>query len=144
MLWDKRRTFEAYVDTFPLTWNMHFLPQSFYCGGLYRTIGDYDFVGSMGETLYEDLSELESRYPGLAQGLESVFGLEKRKRKSASNKKVPARTGGIETGASEKVLEYYSPHTVRRVLEYYAVDYVALGLPIPGWAEELLQQPLSG
>ena len=47
MLWDKRRTFKAYVDTFPLTWNMHFYPQSFYCGGLYKTIDDYEFVGSM-------------------------------------------------------------------------------------------------
>mmetsp|Transcript_2961 Transcript_2961/g.8116 ORF Transcript_2961/g.8116 Transcript_2961/m.8116 type:complete len:436 (-) Transcript_2961:296-1603(-) len=159
ILWDKRRTFEAYVDTFPLTWNMHFLPQSFYCGGLYRTIDDYDFVGNMGDTLYRDLWKLNDRYPGLSHGLESAFRLSSKtllrnanatdtktaratsKSRSSSSGPSPAAPNakGIETGAAEKVLEYYTPHTVRRVLEYYAIDYVTLGLPVPDWAEALLR-----
>jgi len=133
MLWDKRRTFQAFVDTFPLTWNMHFFPQSFNCGGLYKTIGDYDFVGSMGTNFYRDLETMQKRYPGLEPGFEEIFKLSTRLRSESGNV-----NKGVETGAAKKVLEFYTPHTVRRVLEYYAIDYIALGLPIPEWAEEML------
>jgi hypothetical protein len=139
MLWDKRRTFQAYVDTFPLSWNMHFYPQSFYCGGLYKTIDDYEFVGSMGEDFYRDLDAMQKRYPGLEPGMESIFKLsQKLSTKRWSN---PNTNKGVETGAAERVMDYYTPHTVRRVLEYYAMDYTTLGLPIPKWAEEMLLQP---
>uniref|UniRef100_A0A7S4EIA0 Sulfotransferase domain-containing protein n=1 Tax=Pseudo-nitzschia australis TaxID=44445 RepID=A0A7S4EIA0_9STRA len=145
MLWDRRITFEAYVDTFPLTWNMHFLPQSFYCGGLYRSIDHYDFVGSMGEDFYRDLWELQERYPGLEPGMRSIFKLHQKLDspnfgKGNSNTKSGSNVKGIETGAAGKVLDYYTPHTVRRVMEYYAMDYVALDLPIPEWAEKMLLQ----
>ncbi len=141
MLWDKRRTFQAYVDTFPLTWNMHFFPQSFYCGGLYKTIGDYDFVGSMGDNFYNDLDAMQKRYPGLETGMERIFHLS-RELSSAKRifRKGNSKNRGVETGAASQALDYYTPHTVRRVLEYYAIDYVSLGLPIPEWAEEMLLQ----
>ena len=38
------------------------------------------------------------------------------------------------------MLHYYTARTVRRVLQYMSIDYVLLGLPIPQWAEDLLQQ----
>ena len=140
MLWDKKLTFQAYVDTFPLTWNMHFFPQSFYCGGLYKTIGDYDFVGSMGENFYKDLDAMQKKYPGLEPGMEKVFGLSKKLKEGRSilRKNKKRYNKGIETGAASQVLDYYTPHTVRRVLEYYAMDYVSLGIPIPDWAEQIL------
>jgi hypothetical protein len=48
---------------------------------------------------------------------------------------------GVETNAAAKVLEYYTPKTVRRVLEFYALDYILLNLSIiPDWAEEMLSQ----
>eukprot|EP00531_Pseudo-nitzschia_arenysensis_P007302 CAMPEP_0116128892 /NCGR_PEP_ID=MMETSP0329-20121206/7630_1 /TAXON_ID=697910 /ORGANISM="Pseudo-nitzschia arenysensis, Strain B593" /LENGTH=447 /DNA_ID=CAMNT_0003623117 /DNA_START=136 /DNA_END=1479 /DNA_ORIENTATION=- len=141
MLWDNRRTFQAYVDTFPLRWNMHFFPQSFYCGGLYKTIGDYDFVGNMGENFYIDLDAMQKSYPGLGTGMERVFKLSQKLSsgifRSAKDK---SKNIGVETEAASQALDYYTPHTVRRVLEYYAIDYVSLGLPIPEWAEEMLLQ----
>jgi len=160
MLWDKKRTFQAYVDTFPLSWNMHFFPQSLYCGGLYKTIDDYDFVGSMGEEFYRDLDSMRKRYPGLVPGTEGVFDLSHKlgivgaggSSSSSSGKAIETATAtatakttgsntrGVETGAAGKVLDYYTPHTVRRVLEYYAMDYVTLGLPIPRWADEMLSR----
>ena len=143
MLWDNHRKFEAYVDTFPLKWNMHFFPQSFYCGGLYKTIHEYDFIGTMtGNKFYDDLNRLQNKYPGLSKhGMDDIFhhlnsnsNSNSRKSKSKDNNNI-----GIETGAAGKVLEYYTPHTVKRVLEYYAIDYIMLNLTIPKWAEAMLQ-----
>eukprot|EP00978_Attheya_sp_CCMP212_P049033 scaffold607408_cov173-Attheya_sp.AAC.1 len=39
--------FDSFVSIMPLSWNVHFAPQAMYCNGLFRTIDDYDFVGSM-------------------------------------------------------------------------------------------------
>ena len=33
----KKTMFSMYVDTMPLKWNVHFIPQSFFCNGLYLT-----------------------------------------------------------------------------------------------------------
>jgi hypothetical protein len=37
----KKMLFQAYVEAFPLDWNLHFFPQSVYCNGLGRRINDY-------------------------------------------------------------------------------------------------------
>ena len=38
---------DAYVEIFPLSWNVHFYPQSLYCNGLFLDqLKDYDFVGT--------------------------------------------------------------------------------------------------
>ncbi|KAG7350992.1 sulfotransferase family protein [Nitzschia inconspicua] len=131
---DPKRFFDIYVDTFPLQWNMHFIPQAFNCGGLYRDIDQYSFVGNMGVSFYRDLDRLKSQYPKLEQGIEEIFQLTKHGKADKINEK------GVETGAAGQVLDYYTPHTVRRVLEYYAVDYVLLNLTIPQWAEDMLLQ----
>ena len=138
---DNRLTFQAYVDTFPLTWNMHFLPQSFYCGGLYRMIEAYDFVGSMDSRFYYDLDTLQKKYPGLEPGIESVYRV--REKLPAHNTTTVTNTG-VETGAANQLLDFYTPHTVRKVLEYYAMDYKLLGIPIPEWAEKMLLESSQG
>jgi hypothetical protein len=126
---DKKKLFEIYVDTFPLTWNLHFFPQSMYCGGLYRNIANYSFIGNMGNAFYQDLGRFTKQFPPLEPLVEKVFhygNLE-----NVTNQ-------GVETKAASQTLEYYTPRTVRRVLEYTAIDYVMLGLPIPSWAERML------
>ena len=126
-----RILFQTYVDTFPVKWNMHFIPQALYCGGLYRTIQSYNFIGSMGRSLYRDLETLQTNYPGLSKaGINEIFA-----HNNNHNNNV-----GVETGATGKVFDYYTPHTVRRILEYYSIDYITLNLPIPQWAETILQE----
>ena len=66
--------------------------------------------------------------------MENVFKLSQKLSTNSNTNK------GVETSASKQVMDYYTPHTVRRVLEYYAMDYTTLGLPIPKWAEEMLLQ----
>jgi Sulfotransferase family len=129
---DPRKFFDMYVDTFPLQWNMHYIPQALNCGGLYRDIDQYAFVGSMGADFYRDLERLQTQYPRLERGIEEIFKLTEHGKAGKINEK------GVETGAAGQVMDYYTPHTVRRVLQYYAVDYVMLNLSIPQWAEDML------
>ena len=38
---------DAYVELFPLSWNVHFYPQSLYCNGLFLDLlKEYDFIGT--------------------------------------------------------------------------------------------------
>jgi hypothetical protein len=126
---DKQKLFEIYVDTFPLTWNLHFFPQSMYCGGLYRNFANYSFIGDMGNAFYQDLGRFTKQFPALEPFVEQVFHYGNLQ--NVTNQ-------GVETKAASQTLEYYTPRTVRRVLEYTAIDYVMLGLPIPSWAERML------
>jgi len=128
----KKEAFEMYVDTIPLRWNMHFFPQSLYCDGLYRTIDNYDFVGYMGPHFYKDLDEIAHRYGGrFAQEVHKVFDLDKHIAADTINK-------GVETSAPTQVKDFYSPRSLRRVLEYVSIDYVFLEMPVPQWAHEML------
>ena len=45
---------------------------------------------------------------------------------------------GVERQAAAKVLQYYTPKTLRRVLQYVSIDYKLLGIPIPEWAQNML------
>ena len=47
---------------------------------------------------------------------------------------------GKETQANSHVREYYSAASVRRALEYFAMDYVTLDLEIPSWVHEILAE----
>lgn len=130
---NKRAMFAAYVDTMPLKWNLHFFPQSFYCNGLYRFIDKYDFVGTMDRGFYQNLEMLGKRYGGrFEKELNDIFNYTS---KESANNNV-----GVETKASDKVIQFYTPRTLRRVLEYVSIDYVMLGLKIPDWAEEMLRE----
>ncbi len=132
---NKRTMFATYVDTMPLKWNLHFFPQSFYCNGLYRFIDKYDFVGIMDHGFYHNLEILGKRYGGrFEKELNDIFNYTSKKKEGANN------NVGVETKASDKVIEFYTPRTLRRVLEYVSIDYVMLGLEIPDWAEAMLRE----
>lgn len=103
---------------------------SLYCDGLFRHLNSFAFVGRMGPTFYQDLERLGNQFgEKLAKGLEQVFFV---------SQKINGSNRGIETSASSHVKEYYTPATVRQVLEYTAIDYKLLDLPIPMWAEQML------
>ena len=92
----------------------------------------------MNGSFYRDLERLGQRYGEKdTKRLEQVFDVQHYLNASTHNH-------GIETSASSRVLEYYSPKTVRRVLEYTAIDYVLLGIPIPEWAEQMLLEEDDG
>jgi hypothetical protein len=129
-LTDKKLLFEAYVDAMPLKWNLHFFPQSFYCDGLFRHISSYDFVGIMGTNFYKELGRMGQRYgERVMNSLEDIFHM---------NQALNETNHGIERSASFHVLDFYTPRSTRRVLEYMAIDYVMFNLPIPEWAEEII------
>ncbi len=137
----QKEMFAAYVDVMPLTWNLHFFPQSLYCDGIYRFLDDYDFVGYMDAKYYERLDEMGKRYGGkFEEEVNKVFELEKQL--NTTNVEQRTSDGGVgkETRAVDKVQLYYTPRTLRRVLEYVSMDYMLLGMDIPEWAEQMLQE----
>lgn len=69
----------------------------------------------------------------MMNGLEHVFQLEQALHEAKTNR-------GIERLASSHVLEFYTPTSARRVLEYMAIDYVMFNLSIPAWVEGILEQ----
>ena len=139
---DKKAMFAAYVDTMPLKWNLHFYPQSFYCNGLYRFIDHYDFIGKMDSTFYIQLDELGKKYGGrFEKELQNTFHYASTvRRSSSSNTFVATSNAGVETKASDKVKQYYTPRSLRQVLQYVAIDYIMLNLTIPDWAEDMLRE----
>jgi hypothetical protein len=130
----KREFFELYVDIMPLKWNVHVFSLGLYCDGLYRHIQDYDFVGLMGPNFYDDVHRMGLRYGDrMMDGLNKVFDVERKFDENVTN-------AGVEQSASTLIEEYYTAKTVKRVLEYYAIDYVTLGLEIPEWAQKMLRE----
>jgi len=129
---DKRAMFEAYADAMPLKWNMHFVPLGLQSGGLYRTLPSYDFVGKMGKDFYQDVAEFGALHgTAMSESLETLFHFQN---------KLNTTNVGVETSAMLHVKEYYSPRTLRRVLQYLSIDYVTLQMPIPEWAREMLEE----
>jgi hypothetical protein len=102
---DQQKLFEIYVDTMPLTWDVHLFPQALNCGGLFQTYQNYDFVGSMGEHFYHDLGRFSDEYPLLKPFLHKVFRV--------YGKENVTNNQGVETKAASKRLDFYTPHTVR-------------------------------
>lgn len=121
--------FEQFVDVMPLQWNVHFAPLGLSCNGLYRNLYEYDFVGYMGDNFYSDLQRMGRRYgPLISKALNETFSLDRGLRRS-----------GTETAAISKVEQFYTPRTLRKVLEYMSLDYVRMNLSIPEWAERMLR-----
>lgn len=131
---DKKKFFEAFVDTMALSWDMHFFPQSLYCDGLFRDIHQYDFVGHMGPTLHNDIQEFAEQFgeSKLLGPLEDAFEFQRKQSMGRTDKE------GIEHNAAAKVQDYYTARSLRRVLEYVSIDYIHLNLSIPEWAQKLL------
>lgn len=156
---DPKQLFAAYIDSFPLKWNVHFFPQSLYCDGLYRHVKSYDFVGYMDAEFHDELRLLAMTINDdkLTDTLVKVFHLpniddEKSTSLSggvAASKDVDFSKGAFKlpkgydrarhpTNAPSFVKDYFTAESVRRALEYFAVDYVMLGLEVPGWAHDML------
>ena len=134
----KRILFDTYVNSGPLQWNLHFLPLSFFCGGLYNNIQHYKFVGSMGPTFYGELDRLIQLYPSIKDAVDLVFQLDEKRSSNFSS--AETKNVGVETQAATKTGLYYTPQLVKKVLEYTSIDYVMLGISIPQWAEDMLLQ----
>eukprot|EP00584_Thalassiosira_punctigera_P026790 CAMPEP_0172578448 /NCGR_PEP_ID=MMETSP1067-20121228/138740_1 /TAXON_ID=265564 ORGANISM="Thalassiosira punctigera, Strain Tpunct2005C2" /NCGR_SAMPLE_ID=MMETSP1067 /ASSEMBLY_ACC=CAM_ASM_000444 /LENGTH=433 /DNA_ID=CAMNT_0013371145 /DNA_START=549 /DNA_END=1850 /DNA_ORIENTATION=+ len=117
--------FEAYVDSFPLKWNLHFLPQGLFCD-LGREVPRYNFVGSFSSDT--DLYRFGQQY-NITEAVNEIFHL---------NAKLATNSLQSKRKAPKMTQQYFSARTVRRLLEIYSIDYLRLGLPIPDWAEELL------
>jgi hypothetical protein len=115
----KRERFSAFVDVVPLHWDLHFFPQSLYCDGLFRNIDTYDFVGKMDTEFYQYLEgfvrHADSKSSEKARVGKLVNKIFKIKGKTEQENQ------GTETKAPSQVLAYYTPRTVRRVLEYTAL-----------------------
>jgi hypothetical protein len=140
LLIDPRVMFEAYVDTLPLKWNLHFFPESLNCDGLFREIQNYDFVGHMGDDFYADLRAIGQRYgDNVTQEIENAFKVNLRGETNITRMALKKDNDRVRK-ASKRLEEFYTPRTLRRVLEYMSIDYVKLGLPIPEWAENMLQK----
>lgn len=134
-----KQLFAAYLDTMPLKWNVHFVPQALMCD-LYRTIDtQYDFVGDMGHEFMLDLERMADQFGGrLPSHLNRIFGYVKGVEQKRFN-----NTGSSTkhaTHAPDKVAKYYTAATVRKGLEYLSIDYVTLGLEVPEWAREMLRE----
>jgi len=134
---NKRSLFEAFVETSPLRWDMHFAPQSFHCDGVYRRLDQYDFVGKMDAHFYGTLQELGHAIPPLQSALEEVFSVSA---KLAQNASTSSNKFGHATQAHEHLKEYYTAATIKRVLEYTSIDYLLLNMTVPTWAVEILME----
>jgi Sulfotransferase family len=131
---DRKVFLEAFVDTFPLKWNLHFFPTSLYCNGLYNTLEDYDFVGHMDERFYDDLQDFGKRY-NMEANVAKVFELPVTPNGDVEKQNQLERT-------RQKVRKYFTPRSLRRLLEYLSIDYSVhgLNLPIPAWVDEMLAE----
>jgi hypothetical protein len=137
----KRQGLQSYLLTMPLSWNVHFVPQAMFCGGLFRTWQDYEFVGSMNDGQFEhDMRSLTERFPGpLMEYVRDQFPFLK---DNSTNFRATLADQGIlhATGASKRVQEYYNPESVRIALQYFSIDYVTLNLTIPEWIQDILDE----
>lgn len=135
---DPKQFFAAYLDTMPLAWNVHFLPQAIYCD-LYRTINtDFAFIGDMGKEFMVDLERMANQFKGrLPYQLDKTFGykkgMESKRLNNTGSNKMHA------THAPAKVAQYYNADSVRKALQYMSIDYVTLGLDVPEWAIDMLR-----
>jgi hypothetical protein len=139
---DMQKLFEIYVDVIGLKWNLHFYPQSLYCDGLYNHFEDYNFVGSMEDGFEGHLHRFVDQYPQLKEKVQENFPrmLSTMNGDSSESNTNTSRTIGVETKAASKVESIYTPHSLRRVLEYTSIDYTMLNIPIPEWAERMLRE----
>jgi len=129
--------FAAYVDTFPLKWNLHFIPQAMVCD-LHSSIHTYDFVGNMGKEFMNDLDRMATTFGGrLPRILNESFNYQTLLKEEKEN--LGKDNNRHSTHAPAKVAKYYTAGTVRKALEYVSVDYVTLGLSVPDWARDMLR-----
>lgn len=144
-----RMRFGAYADTFPLAWNVHFLPQALYCNDLGRNLEHYTFRGTLNTTFARqirsfarDLDSAGAQRTATADSSSTVASFSASASASAAaaasfKERKDAYKSGHATIASDKVMNIMTRRVARRLLEYFSIDYVELGLPLPAFLEEL-------
>jgi hypothetical protein len=118
----------AFASVFPLQWNIHFFPQSLYCDDLGRNIRSYSFRGNLNNTFTQQVHAVSrlvdarvTRSTAAASAADKVFPTTRR------------RNEGYTTHASLSVTRKITAPTVHILLQYFAIDYVELGLELPSW-----------
>ncbi len=84
----------------------------------------------MNESFYQELGRFLDKYPNLDQQVRKVFRIDGKENKT---------NHGTELQASLHTWKYYTPNTIRRVLQYTSIDYILLNMTIPDWAESILK-----
>lgn len=105
-----------------------------YCNGLYRDIEQYDFVGHMGADYARVLRSAAQRYDHstdqkFAKAIQSVFRVsfdEMTGDSTTATRSLESNRRNRKTAST--LQKFYTARTVRRVLEYLAIDYVRLNL----------------
>lgn len=103
-----------------------------YCNGLYRDLQNYDFVGNMGSDYARVLQTLTEKFDH-AKDQKFPSAVQKVFRVKFSGTEDNTATRSLEKNkrnrqTASKLEKFYTPRTVRRVLEYLAIDYVKLNL----------------
>lgn len=86
----------------------------------------------MNESFHQELGRFIERYPNpiLESKVREVFKLEGNENKTSF---------GTEMQAALHTSDYYTPNTIRKILQYVSIDYKLLNLPIPQWADNILK-----
>ncbi|EOD07991.1 hypothetical protein EMIHUDRAFT_106329 [Emiliania huxleyi CCMP1516] len=135
----------SYVDTFPLTWNLHFFPQSLYCDDLGRNAHKYTFRGALNASLADQVGALGRLID--ARALAATPGSAPKhvgQGAAAASFKTDNDSGEHKTDAAARLAGLVATESAaRRLLEYYAIDYVELGLELPSFLVKLPLPALS-
>ena len=135
----------SYVDTFPLTWNLHFFPQSLYCDDLGRNAHKYTFRGALNASLADQVGALGRLID--ARALAATPGSAPKhvgQGAAAASFKTDNDSGGHKTDAAARLAGLVATESAaRRLLEYFAIDYVELGLELPSFLVKLPLPALS-
>ena len=130
----------AYIDTCPLKWNLHFFPQSLYCDDLGRSLRRYTFRGTMNDSISQQVGALSKIIDARASAAGAAPS-DAASRAAAMAFKAPSvnQLNKHATNAVSKISRIVvTAGAARRLLEYFAIDYVELALDLPGWLAELL------
>lgn len=128
----------AYADTFPLSWNLHFFPQSLYCDDVGRSIEKYGFVGTMNDSFNEQVLSLGRRIDAHWAGATAATSDDLGSTAVAKTfSELRHAHDPHAKHATSKIEQLMTVRTARRLLEYFSIDYVELGLPLPEWLRHL-------
>jgi hypothetical protein len=130
---------QLYIDVFPLRWNVHFFPQALYCDQLGLSHRRYSFVGNMNDSYPQQLAQLGAMVAARSEPGSSAWAAAALRTFGSltTTTKRKQHANAHSTGASSKLLAYFNRHSVERLLAYYSIDYVELGLPLPAWLDQV-------
>jgi hypothetical protein len=155
-----KEAFARFVDTTPNAWDLHFVPQAHYCGGLSGTVHLYDFVGTMNASFTQQLEMLWEKLGIGANANITMADVFFSNDANARTQKTPpkaapttstVRSRGHRRALAEKIadvkhnvdaegeraIKYFSGESLARVIRYYALDYKAFGMELPKWLSKI-------